>query len=140
MPGYLLPHDLIEIGTRVSNGVTREFLSGYLLASEGAVVQTGDQRFRIPTIVPAQKADGSCVFLNEHDRCTIHDIAPFGCAYFDTHMTNEQADDLSSCGLHTILADFRENGLYRAVYETLASSGRTAPPLHERRKRLSVAF
>jgi len=48
---------------------------------------------RIGTIVTKKKADGSCVFLDEHDRCKIHPVAPFGCAYFDTHMSKAEGDE-----------------------------------------------
>jgi hypothetical protein len=31
------------------------------------------------------------VFLTADDRCSIHAVAPFGCAYFDTHMSYARA-------------------------------------------------
>jgi len=61
---------------------------GKFVASNGAVVEDrSGQRFRIRTITPARKPDGSCVFLDADERCTIHGDAPLGCAYFDTHMS-----------------------------------------------------
>jgi Fe-S-cluster containining protein len=60
-----------------------------MVASPGALV--GDsvtgKTFRIPTITP-RKVGGACVFLVD-DRCSIHAVAPFGCAYFDMHMDEE---------------------------------------------------
>ena len=57
-------------------------------ASPGALVKdtlTGETR-RIGSITP-RYSHGKCIFLDENDRCRIHDVAPFGCSYFDTHMT-----------------------------------------------------
>jgi Fe-S-cluster containining protein len=56
-------------------------------ASPGALVKdlsTG-QTQRIGSITPRYR-HGRCVFLDENERCTIHAVAPFGCAMFDTHM------------------------------------------------------
>jgi hypothetical protein len=56
-----------------------------LLASPGARVMdvaTGRQ-FRVGTLVPAKKADGSCIHLGEDGKCAIRAVAPFGCAFFD---------------------------------------------------------
>lgn len=50
-----------------------------------ADTRTGET-VRVGTITPRRKADGSCVFLDGDDRCTIHAVAPAGCAMFDTHM------------------------------------------------------
>jgi len=140
MPGYLVPGDLFTIGTRLGySGCTKGFVARYLLASEGALVQAGDRRFRIPTIVPAQKADGSCVFLNDQHRCDIHAVAPFGCAHFDTHMSKEDADQLSTDGLRRIMQDIHEDGTYKAVLELLFNSDRVASPLLERKRKLLAA-
>jgi Fe-S-cluster containining protein len=49
---------------------------------------TTGQTFRIGTITPRMRA-GRCVFLDGEDRCTIHAVAPAGCALFDTHMSAE---------------------------------------------------
>lgn len=55
-------------------------------ASPGALVKDVDGvTHRVGTITPRFRK-GRCVFLNEKDRCDIHEVAPFGCAYYDTHM------------------------------------------------------
>jgi Fe-S-cluster containining protein len=60
------------------------------VASPGALVKdrsTGRVQ-RIGTVTPRfDRRRKRCVFLDDHDRCTIHAVAPFGCAYFDTHMS-----------------------------------------------------
>lgn len=91
-PGPLAPGDYERI---------REHLGGQdidhkLWASPGAIVMDtrSGQVGRVGTITPRMK-DGRCVFLDKDNRCSIHAVAPFGCAYFDTHMTKEEADPRS---------------------------------------------
>ena len=111
--------------------------SEYLAASDGALVIYRGQPMRIPTIVPAQKPDGSCVFLDEQDRCTIHAVAPYGCSHFDTHQSRSGrngADARSSAGLQAILQD--ASGNYVRLWTYLVEKGCTAPPLQVRRERL----
>src|SRR6266446_1724770 len=81
MPGYLIPSDLdrmIPIGV---DPLTWAEMN--LLASPGALVMKNLQFFRIPTLVPSTKADGSCINLTPEGLCSIHETAPFGCAFFD---------------------------------------------------------
>jgi hypothetical protein len=111
--------------------------SEYLAASEGALVVYRGEVMRIPTIVPAQKPDGSCVLLDEQDRCTIHAVAPYGCSHFDTHQSrsgSDGGDARSSAGLQAIVQD--TSGDYLRLWTYLVEQGRTAPPLQERRGRL----
>lgn len=55
-------------------------------ASPGSYVRdrrTGQERW-VGTITP-QMVRGRCVFLQPDDRCGIHAVSPFGCAFFDMH-------------------------------------------------------
>ena len=75
-----LPEDALEAAKK------------HFWASGGALVKdlsTGQTR-RVGTITP-KRIRGRCVFLTADDKCSIHEVAPFGCAYFDTHMPYEQA-------------------------------------------------
>jgi Fe-S-cluster containining protein len=73
-----------------------------LWASPGAMVKnalTGEVR-RVGTITPRwDRRRKCCVFLDENDRCTIHEVAPFGCAYVDTHMNRATAHERSLYGV-----------------------------------------
>lgn len=86
-PGPLAPGDFERIASKMQ--LPAEQAAAFFRASPGALVrdsQTGLPR-RIGTIVPATTdAGGRCVFLDQNDQCLIHDVAPFGCAYFDHHM------------------------------------------------------
>lgn len=105
-PGPLAVHDL----ERVDNDK--------LCASPGAVVGRAGRIFSIGTIVPKTKADGTCVFLDEQDRCTIHATAPFGCAYFDAHMGRQEAFRRASWYLTRI----ETSETYRALRASLPSA------------------
>ncbi len=88
-PGPLVPSDIKRLRAL---GLT---LTRWLGASRGGVYGTrarnGEVRLvRVPTITPRHKG-GRCVFLDARDRCSIHEVAPFGCAYFDTHMPADEA-------------------------------------------------
>jgi hypothetical protein len=99
-----------------------------LLASPGALVARGGKVFRIPTLVPARRPDGACLFLTDDDRCAIHAVAPFGCAFFDVHQDTAEADERSTAGLRAVLADWLKDGPYAEVWQALAAAGLRAPP------------
>src|SRR5258708_4879591 len=83
-PGPLMPGDFERIAEFL--GETPEQAQSHFWASPGAmakVKETGEI-IKIGTITP-KREKGRCVFLDENDRCKIHPVAPFGCAYFDTH-------------------------------------------------------
>jgi len=63
-------------------------------ASPGALVIWNGKIVRIGSITPRFRR-GRCVFLDANDRCSIHAVAPFGCAMFDTHMSREEGDKRS---------------------------------------------
>lgn len=92
-PGPLASRDFIRIQRHLQ--VTPDALKEKLWASPGALVKDGYGKVeRIGTITP-QFQRGRCVFLDANDRCSIHPVAPFGCAYFDTHMSNVTANPRS---------------------------------------------
>ena len=60
---------------------------------------------RVGSITPKRKKDGSCVFLDANDRCSIHPVAPMGCAFFDMHMTKREGDARSSFVIQAQMTD-----------------------------------
>jgi len=90
-PGPLAPDDFDRIvghfkAQGMSHEVAVQHVKAQLCASPGALVMNGQgETKRVGSITPRFRR-GRCVFLDEHDRCSIHAVAPFGCAYFDTHM------------------------------------------------------
>jgi len=89
-PGPLAPGDFERIQKHLS--ASDEEMKEKFWASPGCLVRelVTDEVHRIGTITPRYRK-GRCVFLDENDRCEIHAVAPFGCAYFDTHMWEPEA-------------------------------------------------
>jgi hypothetical protein len=128
MPGYLIPADLDRIHQHLAP--ERDLLSWarcHLLASPGALVAVRGRRFRIPTLVPGRRADGACLFLDRENRCQIHSVAPFGCAFFDTLLPHAEADRRSSRGLHAVLEAWHRGDLYAQIWIELHDVGLWAP-------------
>lgn len=112
-PGFLAPGDAERI---------TEFLgepaSKYLWASPGAIVMNTATRIahRIGTITPVfDKKRGRCVFLDDKDQCRIHAVAPFGCAFADTHMSARQGMERSAWALRQIEASEQYNALRKSL-------------------------
>lgn len=131
MPGCLAPGDAEAIAEHLGTNI--EAVAENLAASPGALVERNGVRFRIGTIVPARKSDGSCVWLDDDGRCTIHPVAPFGCAYFDEHQTPREGNRRSSVMLQAIMQDES----YRALRTKLEAAGRVAPAPEALRKQLA---
>lgn len=136
MPGMLAPGDMAYIA--VHQGVEPgdlDWTAANFEASPGAMVQMEGLLGRIPTIVPAQRPDGRCVFLTDDDRCGIHKVAPFGCRCFnvcDGPESHEDAVRSSSAALACCAGDLD----YIQVWAWLKSVGSTATPTNQRRSAL----
>lgn len=100
-PAHLIPSDIDRIAARLPDVNPAE----YLCASKGAVIMdvVTTTLIRIPTITPASDDTGRCVFLTADERCAIHDVAPFGCAYFSVHENHEDGTRRSLWGLKEIM-------------------------------------
>jgi len=68
--------------------IALEMARKHFVASGGALVkdQVTGETTRVGTITP-RRVKGRCIFLTADNKCSIHAVAPFGCAYFDTHMS-----------------------------------------------------
>lgn len=134
-PGALAPGDLEAIQTHLGQSGD-EFVETHFQASEGAlvakIIDDAPVRFRVPSIVPAQQPDGRCVFLDEHDRCRVHPVAPAGCSYYDTHMDRAAADRRSVYLIHLQAAAHARAESYADWWQKLWWSGRRARPLEQR--------
>ena len=69
-----------------------QWVKAQIWASPGALVKdlATQRTYRIGSITPRFRR-GRCTFLDANERCTIHAVAPFGCAMFDTHMDHATA-------------------------------------------------
>lgn len=130
IPGYLISSDLERMLPGISMlgwpSILR-WAEEHLLASPGALLlnlQTGQTR-RVPTLVPARKTDGTCINLDK-GKCMIHEVAPFGCAFFD-HTTPAAA-------LHSLLAleeierqHSNKDSTYSRIWNHLHETGFRSP-------------
>jgi Fe-S-cluster containining protein len=101
-PGHLIPGDLERIAEHLNLGV--ESAKTFFWASRGATVVYHGQLRRIGTITPRYSEDrGACVFLTDDGKCRIHAVAPFGCAYADTHMSMSTWQERGAWALKEIM-------------------------------------
>lgn len=140
LPGFLIPADLERLRLHLAaEEDLLDWAKKHLLASPGAQVLHRGQVFRIPTLVPARRPDGACLFLTAEDRCAVHAVAPFGCAFFDTHQADAEADQRSRRGLQAVLEAWKHSDLYAQVWLALDAVGLRAPPPEVCRQQLRQA-
>jgi len=121
MPGCLIPSDLERMIPAHADPF--KWAEKHLLASQGAVVMIAGKIHRIPTLVPAVKSDGSCINLTTEGACSIHEISPFGCAFFDC---KTDPKGLMVDALRAIAESWNERKLYFQLWVHLAYKGREA--------------
>ncbi len=115
MPGYLIPADLERMIPDGSDPFV--WAKQNLLASPGALVLKGGQEQRVRTMVPAvNKETGACAHF-QNGCCTIHAIAPFGCAFFDCQ--SQPNDELGRLGLIAVIKAWDEDALYARLWRHL---------------------
>jgi Fe-S-cluster containining protein len=142
IPGYLVPADIERISRSLGYSNVVTFALENLAASPGATVMNSEGRvFQIPTLVPQRRADGSCKFLDGQNRCTIHAVSPFGCAFFDAHQSADEANRKSGRGLQEVAGQWVAGraSLYAMLWKLLYSAGRRAIPPQVARRRMEEA-
>ena len=80
-----------------------------------------------PTLVPARRPSGACHWYFA-GRCAVHPQAPYGCAFFDSHMPRAEVDRRVSATVQAIRQDAVAGGLYFQVWRHLRDKGLIAPP------------
>jgi hypothetical protein len=137
MPGYLIPADLPRM---MGDAEPMAWAREHLRASPGALMKnlkTG-QTFRVPTLVPVHREDGSCHYLVGR-RCTVHAVSPFGCAMFGCRAKREEM--LANRGIHAVADAMADAGsLYHRVRELLAREGLVSPGPEEKRAALAASL
>jgi hypothetical protein len=79
-----------------------------------------------PTLVPARQGNGHCHWLYD-GKCAVHDAAPFGCAFFDAHMGEDEIERRSAATIRARRDDAAANGLYFRVFLHLCHKGLVGP-------------
>jgi Fe-S-cluster containining protein len=93
-PGSCAPGDVERIADFLGKSTSQ--ITHLFRSSPGTTVLDllAGTETTIHTIVPAtvKGSAGRCVFLDEDNRCSIHPVAPFGCAMYDDHMNYKECD------------------------------------------------
>jgi hypothetical protein len=79
-----------------------------------------------PALVPARNGQGHCHWYFD-GRCAVHANAPYGCAFFDCHMAEDEVARRAAATVQTIRADAMAQGPYWQVWRHLCRQGLTAP-------------
>lgn len=125
LPGYLIPADLERMKSIMDGMDIFKWAEEHLLASPGATVfdrNTGEVCC-IPTLVPSRGEDGFVCHWLKDNKCTVHEISPFGCAFFKVCEERDNWQELSLRGLQVILEDHQNNGTYSQVWYHLNQKG-----------------
>jgi hypothetical protein len=141
MPSYLIPEDLPTMAAALGYDDWEKFALENLAASPGATVMTSDgQVCQIQTLVPQRQANGACKFLTAENRCQVHAVSPFGCAFFSHAQSRAEADARSLSGLHAIAQDWVMHGMYARLWQLLNAHGICAVPPLEAQARIRAAW
>jgi hypothetical protein len=72
-----------------------------------------------PVLVPARQANGHCHWHFD-GRCAVHDDAPYGCAFFDAHMPEQEVTTRYQALEQARRQDAAERGIYSQLWEHLS--------------------
>ncbi len=75
-----------------------------------------------PTLVPARNDFGHCHWYFE-GRCAVHENAPYSCAFFDAHLSDEEVNRRAAATIQACKDDATANGLYHRVWLHLRRRG-----------------
>lgn len=132
MPGTLAPGDVERIADYFGVEITPDFISKNFRASDGFRIHKSGEHMTVPTIVPAQKSNGECIFY-ANGSCTVHEVSPFGCSQFMVCDDTVEGSFATDEKLHALVDACQESPAYVTVWGHLFQRGLTAPPLKERK-------
>jgi hypothetical protein len=115
MPGTLVPSDLARLCPAGQDV--------FAWAEQHLRALTGKP---YPALVPARGAYGPCHWFFD-GKCAVHAGAPFGCAFFDAHMPDEEVARRSAAMVEAIREDAAAGGVYGRVWRHLREKGLVVP-------------
>lgn len=68
-----------------------------------------------PSLVPARNEQGHCHWHFD-GKCAVHENAPYSCAFFDSHMSDEEVARRAAATIQACKDDAAANGLYYRVW------------------------
>jgi hypothetical protein len=113
MPGYLIPSDLERLIPPEADALAwaKVHLRAVMPGPGG-----------MPNLVPAQKRNGHCHWYEE-GKCLVWQNSPYGCAFFDQHMSFEEHDRRNQAGRAARQEAFEQNALYARLWQALKEAG-----------------
>jgi len=137
----LIPQDLAGLGPLADGEAALiAWAIEHLLASPAPVglklIGLDGAPINFPALVPAHRRNGpACHWLLLDGRCAVHEHAPFGCAFFDSHMEAAEALDRKSRAYAEMEKSWHAeekrpecaDGLFARVCKALTAAGRIAP-------------
>jgi hypothetical protein len=83
-------------------------------------------------LVPAQDATGRCHWLDEDNRCAVHEHSPWECAFYSAHLPPETVREMFAYDQEVRRQDYeryRESGesLYLRICQHLGEAGLVVP-------------
>jgi Fe-S-cluster containining protein len=112
-PAHLAPYDVPRLMDYFGADAFAKLFKWSKGATVGRIVDDALVTWQVPTITPRTE-NGWCVFMKS-GLCTIHEIAPFGCAYFDVHMNEQNGQMRSAWGIRQII----DSPMYAEVRDSL---------------------
>lgn len=79
------------------------------------------------TLVPARQANGHCHWFFD-GKCAVHDAAPYGCSFYDMHMSSEESERRTAPTVQARREDEAAQGVYYRVWRHLCQKGLIGPP------------
>jgi hypothetical protein len=80
-----------------------------------------------PTLVPARQPNSHCHWYFD-GQCAVHDVAPYSCAFFDSHMAEDEVTSRVAATAAAIRQDATANGFYARVWQHLCRKGLIGRP------------
>jgi hypothetical protein len=139
MPGFLVYSDVRRLYAASSRPGEDLFAwaERTLLASMNTKVLKDGKVRPVATLCPAREDDGSCVHLDDEGLCKVHDVSPYGCAFFDDHMPDREGKARSHAGVASVCAPGGRDGLvYRSLWLHLWQKYLRVPPRQDDQDRL----
>lgn len=137
MPGMLIPGDIDRIAESLDTTPSEDFIAKNFRASNGMKALCQGNLVVIPTIVPAQKPNGECVFYSG-GKCTVHKASPFGCSHFKV-CDNSEEGVKESGGRVRLAANAIANSVdYSLMWGFLHRKGLVPAPIEERKAALAT--
>lgn len=136
IPGYLIPADLERLHALEPKVPWEDWARDHLEASPGALVVVAGETIRIPTLVPRMAIMWKGCHWLRRERCAVHEVAPFGCAFFSVCSMDARIDDyLTQEGLRAVMEDWARGGPYSVLWQLLWSENKRADGPEVRRAR-----